>query len=55
MCTVQIEDREPVIIRAAARADRVRGRRTLAVDLTQALTDLTGDLFAQLPSAAGTP
>jgi hypothetical protein len=57
VCTVQIEDHEPIIIRAAARADRDRGRRTLAADLTEALADLTGDLFAQLPSvaAAGTP
>jgi len=57
VCTVQIEGHEPIIIRAAARADRARGRRTLAADLTQALADLTGDLFAQLPSvaAAGTP
>ncbi len=57
VCTVQIEDHEPIIIRAAARADRERGRRTLAAHLTQDLADLTGDLFAQLPSvaAAGTP
>ena len=57
VCTVQIEDHEPIIIRAAARADRDRGRRTLAADLTEALADLTGDPFAQLPSgaAAGTP
>ncbi len=57
VCTVQLENHEPVIIRAAARADRERGRRTLAADLTQALTDLTGDPFAQLPSiaAAHTP
>ncbi len=56
VCTVHIEDHEPIIIRAAARANRERGRRTLAADLTQALTDLTGDPFAQLPSvaAAGT-
>ncbi len=57
VCTVQIEDHEPIIIRAAARADRDRGRRTLGADLTEALADLTGDPFAQLPSvaAAGTP
>lgn len=54
VCTVQIEDHEPIIIRAAARADRERGRRTLAAHLTQDLTDLTGDLFAQLPSVAAT-
>jgi len=52
VCTVQIEDHEPIIIRAAARADRERGRRTLAAHLTEALADLTGDLFAQLPSVA---
>ncbi len=52
MCTVQIENHEPIIIRAAARAERERGRRTLGADLTQALADLTGDLFAQLPSVA---
>ena len=57
VCTVEIEDHEPITIRAAARADRERGRRTLAAHLTEDLTDLTGDLFAQLPSvaAAGTP
>ncbi len=57
VCTVQIEDHEPITIRAAARADRDRGRRTLGADLTEALADLTGDPFAQLPSvaAAGTP
>ncbi len=57
VCTVQIEDHEPIIIRAAARADRDRGRRALAAHLTEDLTDLTGDPFAQLPSiaAARTP
>ena len=55
VCTVRLEDHEPIIIRAAARADRDRGRRTLAADLTQALTDLTGDPFAQLPSIAAAP
>jgi len=56
VCTVHIEDHEPIVIRAAARTDRDRGRRVLAAHLTQALTDLTGDPFAQLPSvaAAGT-
>ena len=52
VCTVQIEDHEPITIRAAARADRDRGRRALAAHLTEDLTDLTGDLFAQLPSVA---
>ena len=57
VCTVHIEDHEPIIIRAAARADRDRGRRALAAHLTEDLTDLTGDPFAQLPSiaAARTP
>ncbi len=46
VCTVHIEDHEPIVIRAAARTDRDRGRRVLAAHLTQALTDLTGDPFA---------
>ncbi len=52
VCTVQIENHEPIIIRDVSSPDRDRGRRGLAAHLTQALTDLTGDPFAQLPSIA---
>ena len=57
VCTVHIEDHEPIFIRDVPSPDRERGRRALAAHLTQDLADLTGDLFAQLPSvaAAGTP
>ncbi len=57
VCTVQIEDHDPISIRDVPSPDRDRGRRGLAADLTHALTDLTGDPFAQLPSiaAAHTP
>jgi len=57
VCTVQLEGHEPILIRDVPSPDRERGRRGLVAHLTQALTDLTGDLFAQLPSiaAAHTP
>ena len=52
VCTVQLEGHEPIFIRDVPSPDRARGRRGLAAHLTQDLADLTGDLFAQLPSAA---
>jgi len=52
VCTVQIEGHEPISIRDVPSPDRDRGRRALAAHLTQDLTDLTGDPFAQLPSIA---
>ena len=52
VCTVQLADRDPIIIRDIAVADPEQGRRALAAHLTQTLTDLTGDPFAMLPSAA---
>ncbi len=51
VCTVQLEHHDPIIIRDIISADPEQGRRALAAHLTQALTDLTGDPFAQLPSA----
>ncbi len=52
VCTVQLADRDPIIIRDIAVADPEQGRRALAAHLTQTLTDLTGDPFAMLPSTA---
>ncbi len=52
VCTVQLADRDPIIIRDIAVADPEQGRRALAAHLTQTLTDLTGNPFAMLPSAA---
>lgn len=50
-CTVQLEHHDPIIIRDITSADFEHGRRALAAHLTQGLTDLTGDPFAQLLSA----
>jgi hypothetical protein len=52
VCTVHLDDHDPIIIRDIADANVERGRRGLAAHLTQTLTDLTGDPFAMLPSAA---
>jgi hypothetical protein len=52
VCTVQMDNREPIVIRDIPALDVEDARRGLAVHLTQALTDLTGNPFAVLPSLA---
>jgi hypothetical protein len=52
VCTVALDNREPIVIRDIPVRDVEQGRRGLAAHLTHALTDLTGNPCAVLPSLA---